>query len=552
MLGRDSGAVAVIFAIALPAILTLSGVGVDLGRIYVVNSRMQNALDATALYVAKHAQGFSSSTSVSERNALLIEGNKFFIANYKNQNIGNLDSTPKIGEAPLPIITISTSDQSVHVELDVSVRLTLLAAFGDMVSDFTLTAKAGQTPPFSLEVVMVLDITGSMSRKADASDSISKLDALKVAAKDLVNQLLVSEAGAHVKIGIVPYSQNVKLGHAVNYTSESNFLAKSEAQWLDVSASAKYHGVYMSQADVSGTNLFALWGKLVKGDNYWGWSGCVEARPGNPAWGEARLDELDTPPTAGVVNSYWVPYFQADEPDIKGSATSYFQHSYLGDFEDGYVGDTDMEARLRNFGKYAGQSVHSLNLLGKCWSWLPKVQPLTNEKNILISTINGLFAGGATIIPWGLVWGWRLISPGAPFTEGAPYTQDKNIKAIILMTDGANGAKALTALGSNYEVYGYKDHNRFQHANLEDKDMMNPKMIRICDNIKATPGNSIRLYTVGFGISLLSDINRELIEGLLKECASSEAHYYEAASSGALVEAFTQIANSLSKLRLVE
>ena len=40
-------------------------------------------------------------------------------------------------------------------------------------------------------------------------------------------------------------------------------------------------------------------------------------------------------------------------------------------------------------------------------------------------------------VMWGL-WGWRVISPGAPFTEGSAYNDDKFVKAIILLTDGEN------------------------------------------------------------------------------------------------------------------
>src|SRR5690606_26047171 len=56
------------------------------------------------------------------------------------------------------------------------------------------------------------------------------------------------------------------------------------------------------------------------------------------------------------------------------------------------------------------------------------------------SAIKTLKAEGATYIPAGLAWGWNLLSPGAPFTEGAAYdpANRKPRKALVLMTDGAN------------------------------------------------------------------------------------------------------------------
>ena len=36
------------------------------------------------------------------------------------------------------------------------------------------------------------------------------------------------------------------------------------------------------------------------------------------------------------------------------------------------------------------------------------------------------------------MWGWRVLSPTAPFTEGRAYTANDNKKILVLMTDGEN------------------------------------------------------------------------------------------------------------------
>ncbi len=43
-----------------------------------------------------------------------------------------------------------------------------------------------------------------------------------------------------------------------------------------------------------------------------------------------------------------------------------------------------------------------------------------------------------TSIGEGAAWGWRTLSPGAPFTEGRPYGAEENQKVLVLMTDGQN------------------------------------------------------------------------------------------------------------------
>ena len=64
-----------------------------------------------------------------------------------------------------------------------------------------------------LEVVLVLDNTGSMTQKASATDNTSKIEALKTAATDLANILFGDNATSdYVKIGVVPFTMAVNVG----------------------------------------------------------------------------------------------------------------------------------------------------------------------------------------------------------------------------------------------------------------------------------------------------------------------------------------------------
>ncbi len=64
--------------------------------------------------------------------------------------------------------------------------------------------------------------------------------------------------------------------------------------------------------------------------------------------------------------------------------------------------------------------------------------PLTTSQSTVSAAITSMQANGYTNITAGLMWGWRAISPGEPFTEGRPYTSTDNQKIIVLMTDGEN------------------------------------------------------------------------------------------------------------------
>ena len=64
--------------------------------------------------------------------------------------------------------------------------------------------------------------------------------------------------------------------------------------------------------------------------------------------------------------------------------------------------------------------------------------PLTSDKSDIEDKIDEMYSDGNTHINVGLVWGWRVLSPTAPFTEGHAYDDEDYNKAIVLMTDGEN------------------------------------------------------------------------------------------------------------------
>ena len=68
------------------------------------------------------------------------------------------------------------------------------------------------------------------------------------------------------------------------------------------------------------------------------------------------------------------------------------------------------------------------------------ITPLTSSRSTLEKAVDALDADGNTNILEGLMWGWRTVSPNAPFGDGRAYNWDgdliRNRKFIIVMTDG--------------------------------------------------------------------------------------------------------------------
>jgi Flp pilus assembly protein TadG len=157
----------------------------------------------------------------------------------------------------------------------------------------------------------------------------------------------------------------------------------------------------------------------------------------------------------------------------------------------------------------------------------PKLMALTTDRNALESMIGNLGANGSTYIPSGLAWAWRLLTPGEPFDEGLSFAEleaEKGLKVLILMTDGMN---------TKAPDYPTHDSNSTTLANQLTKD--------ICVNIKI---DKIVVYTIAFNVSDTT------IKSILEGCATSSAHYFDAANSNELIDAFATIASSLRNLSL--
>jgi hypothetical protein len=257
------------------------------------------------------------------------------------------------------------------------------------------------------------------------------------------------------------------------------------------------------------------------------------------------LEETDTAPSSGDANTLWVPYFEPDGPD--SSAYS----GYTSYIPDGVTGN--QEARLRRSAKYVGSTKTDPNK--DCN--LQKILPLTSSKVTLMGNVGGMVATGNTHIALGAGWGWRVLSPTAPYTEGSSYGGSQWTKAMVLMTDGLNTTPSnFTWHRSNYTAYNYLIRNQLgttvgATADLEQDN----RTALVCSRIKSA---GIRLYTI------LLEEQSSRAKDLMEECASEDPSAeaskkcngnkdklcFESPSAAQLKSVFQTIANDLSNLRL--
>jgi Flp pilus assembly protein TadG len=502
------GNVAILFGIALVPILLAVGIAVDYGRALIVRERMAEAADSAALAIGSW-QG-KSEAELKER------AQQFFDANYPPSTIGT------VGKLDVKFVG---DDIKVHVDALVPTTFMRLANINtmDVGADAIITKKQR-----NIEVVLVLDVTGSMKG--------SKLTAMQNAAKKMVETLFEGKATSDtLKVGLVPYSGAVNIGtdklnsgwlNKLTYSSSNN--TKDPIPFEDFD-------------NVSGISPLNFYKGGSKGLSNKSWAGCVRERGG-------VYELTDDAPSSGTPAMQWAPYFAPDEPDT-------------GDFDNNYIGDGSYSSascakgpnsgsnKTKNqrqcfSGKYSGKSASGGGPEFNCPP--ATVLGMTSTKSTVTNAITALAAEGNTVIPAGLLWGWRVISPGAPYTEGSAYDDEKWIKAIVLLTDGEN----MVSGGGNdinksvYNAFGYAKNGHLGNTDGSNAEAtLNSKTSTVCGSIKA---KGIQLYTIGFQVS------GSTVTNLLKNCASKPDMYYNSPTNDQLAAIFQDIAQGLSELRIAQ
>lgn len=483
---RDqNGVVAIIFALALIPLLGAGGAAIDYSRAYIVQSRLANALDATAL-----AMG---SSAITDEQALKEYGQKFFDANYPADKLG----VPSAIQATI-------TDSHITVTGTAQLPTSLMGLIG--INHLGVNALAEVTRANkAVEVAMVLDNSGSMAG--------AKLVALKASANLLMDSLF-GEGDLHnpnAKIALVPFSSSVNVG-----TQYEN------SGWIDKDGNSSLHGVNFS----GNTNIFSLFNKIKNRS----WGGCVEAR-------SYPMDVRDTAPTSG--DTLWVPYFQPDEPDYGSYGADYLKDKKSGSYA----------ARQMNKKKYEKAKVNGGHDGPNLSCPSGPIIPLTNDKNVIQAGISNMVADGGTLIPMGMAWGWRVLSPQEPFTQGSAYENKQNptVKGVVLMSDGANSIGGLSNHNKSwYGGYGYlATQVSTNRLNVTTENAANneldDRVLELCQNVK---DKGIVVFTVSF------ELNDNDVKDMMQTCASDAEKYFDAENATELKAAFKTIGKELGELRL--
>jgi Flp pilus assembly protein TadG len=489
MLKDEAGNMAIIVSLLAVPMMMAGGAAVDYGNWVSVQARLQAATDAAAL-----AAGREGNLSDTDLNRIA--------ADYFHANFG----APSNAGAAQMTMTISSSGK-LRVDSEVTVENYLMKAAGSIEQTIRASAEVSKEAT-GLEVALVFDNTGSMA-------SESRLSTLKVAAKDFVEILFGPRDQADtLKIAVVPFSQFVNVGPD-----------KATAQWLDTQGRAQYSNANFSDPAY---HNWQGWQDLRNRS----WTGCVEARPG-------ALATNDAAPDSSTPDTLFVPAFAPDEPSLSG-----YYNSYIGDGS--LPSNATARQRQENQRKYRNASVSSSSKGPQVGCNIQPIQALTNLKAPVVSTINNMRADGYTHVAEGVAWGLRVLSPGEPFTEGVPYSDEETRKVMVLLTDGENtfdtNGLSGNINGSTYTAYGYLKQARLGSSHYVTAiNQQNQLLQDSCNNVKA---QDIVVYSFAYNVYNATQRN------LIKNCASSPEKYFDPPSNAALVQSFQQIADELRRLHL--
>ncbi|WP_427025694.1 pilus assembly protein TadG-related protein [Aureimonas ureilytica] len=605
----------------MPLLMSIAAVA-DISFFYRDRTAVQSAADAAALAAAKqfaltpdaaelqrYAQGvFSANTQGLTRttSVLTYEGTEW---------------TPG-GTRELRISACSSYDPFFLSAL----RISFPGLKGSSCAQTQSVVAVGST---TVEVAFVLDTSGSMN-DSPAKGGPAKISTLKTQAAKAIDTLFRSGSSVGpedpVRVGIVPFSGGVNIGpeHMNDWWMDPKGLSPIHHENLDWRTSYRIPDTVlgMSSEDMPVPSRYgAGWTSkhhpgtfLTRQYIYqaiaprWAYRGCVESRP-------ARYALTDEPPSELNFASLYVPYFAPDEP--RSSTYQGWGNNYLQDFA---ASNLD---KARRRGETGGYSDYRLSLtdvrkylinpkadepLANNYRNSPsfmcdsaQLTPLTNDKAGALSAVNKLVATGATNVPQGVEWGWKVLSKNEPFSEGRPAGDENNIKAMIVMTDGQNtyynsGSEAVSTFGAygyagpDYKepeqsvarLFDYKSGVSTANTDSNYTAALNGRLAAICENskndgrIKLKDGSGTQLndekgpvtrdgvliYTIAFDIPAQY---QAMVNGLLKGCASYKIgdlrktelpykdkakYFYSAANSKDLENAFSDIMASLTNLRI--
>jgi Flp pilus assembly protein TadG len=147
------------------------------------------------------------------------------------------------------------------------------------------------------------------------------------------------------------------------------------------------------------------------------------------------------------------------------------------------------------------------------------VRPLSTDHAGTVAQMQAMTPYSGTNLALGMQFGWQVLSPNAPWTEGVAYTDTSWRKILILLSDGKHNKDGFGPAGIHTEEQGFEN------------------VDTVCTAAKA---KGITVVTVAY------ELDDEEGKEQLQRCAS-QAQYYLEGSEENIAEVFDGIGNLLAR-----
>ena len=496
---RRGGVALVGVALIIPVVAAI-GLSIDLTRLWLVQARLQIAVDASALVASRP---INVGTADADAKAL-------FWANFHREGT---TATGYLGaSAGEPVVRHLDAD-TVQVEATATLGRTLMGVLGDSVTTMQAQASAKRST-LGMELALVLDTTGSMHIN-------NNISGLRTAAKDLVDIVFGrNETLPNLVVSVVPFVASVNIG-------------KNREGWLRAGS--------LDQSQYGSA----------------GWGGCVEARAG----GE---DVTDTPPREAPFEPFlWKSthgrYTSTDGKPVKGdndwtpTSNEHPDYIYPGPnltcpqtkilpltSSKSAVQKAIAGLRATNFN---GGTMGNLGLQAGWFTLSPKWTGLWGRANSPLP-YNTAYMQKTVVVMTDGDNQWYDNPENAPGQATSPYHD--NVRNKDYAKDGS------TEVEADYTGYGRLSENRLALplpiSNAGAKREIDKRTSQVCAKMKQ---EGIVIYTVVLGVNGSSNENAET-QKLWRDCATKPSYYFRSPDKAALTAAFHEIGTRLANLRLTQ
>lgn len=601
------GNVAMMFALALPALMMISLGAIDIHQASKVKANLQDALDAAALAAARSK--YTDDVNLDRIGLAALKAN--MPAYFKDQS-GDTASFKLQG---------NTIVADARVNVKVIVANIVLPPYGKLLDDYLPVGSHSEVLRASrdVEVAMVLDITGSMKGAA--------LSDLKTAAKDLVDLVVQKEQTPfYSKVAIVPYSVGVNAGSYANavrgtLTGPTNITAASwavsgsartvssisranpgvvtanghglqtgDTVWLTgvsrmTSLNDKVYQVTRVDADkfrLNSTNTSSFsqngsGGTVTKCLNP---SCYVSVTSRSHGLSEGEGVEITGVQGMTALNTIWTAT-RIDNDTFRVNLVGPVQPTYTrnGAAQCGADGCqvrvfTSKGGVLRRLPSSTCVSERSGNnaftdAAAGTGAWVGRnyphsnnpcpgdtITPLSSAGSALKTEIDSFVATGSTAGQIGIGWGWYMVSPNfgsiwpSDSRPGA-YEPTKTLKVVVIMTDGEfNNPYCDGVISRDAASDGSGGDVNFQINCSPEKGGPFSQSVQMCQAMREA---GVVVYTVGLALNKNRGPNNTVdtaIE-LMETCATNkDTHFFQPNTGTDLKDAFKAIGRDITRLRI--